>query len=365
MKAAAARFVRQAVRPLILEWDRRARYPRDEVRASGLTGLFSPADAGGLDLSYPEGMEVFEELGRGDAALAFSISMHNAVAAAVTRGADARLGAAWGKRLAGGKALGGFSLTEPHTGSDASAITTRATKTAEGWLVTGRKAWVSLAGEADLFLVVCKTSDEPGHRDIAMLAVERDQPGVTFPVMYRKAAAHFLPIGEMELDGALGTLLAPPGEGMRAALGAIDVARCDVAAIANGLHAEALDVALRYARDRAAFGQRVLDFQGIQWGLADAATDLEAGRLLTRRAAERLGTAEGSVAVAHAKRFCPDAALRAAILASEVFGAYGWLEYHPLARFVDYAKMLQVVDGTAEIQRIVIARDLAKRADGL
>jgi hypothetical protein len=365
MQAAAARFVRDVVRPLVSEWERSGRYPREEVRASGLTGLFSPRGVGGLDLPYPQGMGVFEELGRGDAALAFSLSMHNAVAAAVSRTGEGELATAWGERLASGEALGGFCLTERHAGSDAAAITTRADGVAGGWTVSGHKAWVSLAGEADLFLVVCKTSDEPGHRDIAMLAVERDQPGVSFPIIYSKAAAGFLPIGEMNLDGARGTLLAPPGQGMRGALAAIDVARCDVAAIANGLHAEAVDLALAYARDRGAFGQRVLDFQGIQWALADAATDLEAGRLLTRRAAERLGTREGPVAVAHAKRFCPDAALRAALLASEVLGAYGWLEDHPLARFIDYAKMLQVVDGTAEVQRVVIARDLVRRAEEL
>jgi hypothetical protein len=361
----AARFVREEVRPALDAWERDATYPREVVRGSGLTGLFSPKEYGGLDLSYPEGMAVFEELGRGDAALAFSMSMHNAVAAAVARAGGDELRERWGARLVSGEALGGFSLTEPHTGSDATTITTRATEASDGWRVSGRKAWVSLAGEADLFLVVCKTSDEPGHKDIAMLAVERESEGVSFPTIYRKSCAHFIPIGEMALEDAPATLLAPPGQGLRAALGAIDVGRCDVAAIANGLHAEALDVALRYGRDRQVFGKRVIDHQGIQWALADAQTDLVAGRLLTRAAAERLGTPEGSVAVAHAKRFCPDAALKAAITSSEVLGAYGWLHDHPLARFIDLAKMLQVVDGTTEIQRMVIARDLVKRAEQL
>ncbi len=363
--AEAARFVREQVRPYLDDWEQEGRYPREAVHGSGLSGLFSPKEFSGLDLSYPEGMAVFEELGRGDAALAFSLSMHNAVAAAVTRQGDDELRERWGGRLVSGEALGGFSLTEPNAGSDATAITTRAVETADGWRVTGRKAWVSLAGEADLFLVVCKTSDEPGHRDIAMLAVEREAGGVSFSEPYRKASAAFLPIGEMALADASARVLAPPGMGMRAALDAIDVARCDIAAIANGLHAEAIDVALRYGRDRRLFGQRVIDFQGIQWGLADAATELEGGRLLTRRAAELLGTPEGPVAVAHAKRFGPDAALRAAILASEVLGAYGWLHDYPLARFIALAKMLQVVDGTAEIQRVVIARDLVKRAEDL
>jgi alkylation response protein AidB-like acyl-CoA dehydrogenase len=208
----AARFVREQVRPSLDAWEKEGRYPREVVRGTGLTGLFSPASYGGLDLSYPEGMAVFEELGRGDAALAFSMSMHNAVAAAVTRAGGEELRERWGARLCAAEALGGFSLTEPHAGSDATALTTRAVETTDGWRVSGRKAWVSLAGEADLFLVVCKTSEEPGHKDIAMLAVEREGGGVSFPTIYRKACADFLPIGEMTLDDAPGVMLAPPGQ---------------------------------------------------------------------------------------------------------------------------------------------------------
>ncbi len=361
----ALSFVRHQVVPAVAGWEREARYPRDVARNSGLTGMFAPEQVGGLDLSFGDGMRIFEQLGRGDAAFAFSLSMHNAVASAVARHGSPELVARWGERLAAGAALGGFSLTEPRAGSDATAITTRARQDRDGWRVSGRKAWVSLAGEADLFLVVCKTSSQPGHSDIAVMAVERDAPGVSFPVLYDKACAAYLPIGEMHLDAVPAVVLAPPGAGMRAALAAIDVARCDIAAIACGLHAEALDTALSYARRRQVFGQPVLEFQGIQWQLADVATDLEASRLLVAAAAGRLNTPAGPVAVAHAKRFAPDAALRAAIVCSEVLGAYGWLLDHPLARFITLAKMLQVVDGTSEVQRIVIARDLRRRADRL
>jgi hypothetical protein len=149
---------------------------------------------------------------------------------------------------------------------------------------------------------------------------------------------------------------------MRAALAAIDVARCDIAAIACGLHAEALHIALRHARERHAFGAPLLELDTLRFALADVLTDLEAGRLLYDRAARALGTPVGRVAVAHAKRFCPDAALRAAVVCSEALGAHGWLEDTPLPRFIAYAKMLQVVDGTAEIQRLVIGRELARMA---
>ena len=359
----ARQFVRDVVQPSVAEWERSASYPREAVKASGLTGMFAPQDQGGLDLSFPDAVGVFEELGRGDAALAFSMSMHNAVASAVTRFGDDEVRARWAQPLVAGDALGGFCLTEPHAGSDATAITTMATQGDDGaWRVTGRKAWVSLGGEADVFLVVAKTSEEAGHRDVAMMVVAADAPGVSFTEPYRKASADFLPITEMELEDAPAYVLAPPGQGMRAALAAIDVARFDIAAISNGLHAEALEVATSYAMQREVFGKLVLEHQGIGWMLADVATELEAARGLTRRAAKLLGSDEGTVAIAHAKRFGPDVALQAAIRCSETLGAYGWLTDHPLARFIALAKMLQVVDGSAEIMRIVIARDLVRRA---
>ena len=360
----ATRFVDDVVRPSVAAWEEGGRYPRLDVATSGLTGLFSPAADGGLDLTYADAAGVFEELGRGDASLAFSISMHNAVAAAVTRAGGDDLRARWARPLVSGEALGGFCLTEPQAGSDATAITTLGTEGPDGWRLSGRKAWVTLGGEADLFLVVAKTVEEPRHQSIAMFALDASASGVSFTEPYVKAASRFLPITEMHLRDAPAELLVPPGQGLRAALAAIDVARFDIAAISNGLHAEALDVAVGYATQRTTFGKPVLEHQGIGWALADVATELEAARGLTMRAAQALGTPEGPVAVAHAKRFGPDAALRAAITWSETLGAYGWLHDHPLARFIALAKMLQVVDGTAEIQRLVIARDLARRGGG-
>ena len=164
----ARALVDDHVRVEVLGWERSGRYPRELAAASGLTALFVPEPAGGLGLSYPDGMRVFEQLGRGDAAFAFSLSMHNAVAAALHGAGSPELIATWGERLRTGNALGGFSLTEPQAGSDATAITTVADRDGQGWRVSGRKAWVSLAGEADLFLVVCHTGDgcrPPRHRD--------------------------------------------------------------------------------------------------------------------------------------------------------------------------------------------------------
>jgi hypothetical protein len=311
-------------------------------------------------------MPVFEELGRGDAAYAFTLSMHNAVAATIGRFGSEELRKRWARRLTSGAALGGFSLTEPHAGSDAANIRARLVPEGDGYRLSGRKGWVSLVGEADVFLVACRTGTERGTDDVAMVAIDRRAEGVSTARVFETMTSSFLPIGEMELDGVRiepSDVIAPPGSGLQAALGAIDVARCDIAAIAVGLAVRALEIALAYARDRAIFDGTVLDLQAIQFALADVETDVVAGRLLYEHAAGLLGTPEGSVAAAHAKRFNPDIALRAAIACSEVLGSYGWLaDTSPLPRFIGLAKMLQTVDGTTEIQRVVIARSLVRRA---
>ena len=364
---AARRHADEIVKPQVRDWEAAAAFPRDAALAAagdGLLGLFAPVEVGGQGASLADAMDVFEELGRGDAAYAFALSMHNAVTNAIARFGQPELSERFAPGLVSGELLGGFSLTEPHAGSDAAAITTRAVPVEDGWRVTGRKAWVSLAGEADVFVLVCRTGTERGSSDVLMLAVDARSEGVQVERLYDKAAGAFLPIGEVSYDEVhvpSHALLAPAGQGMRAALGAIDVARVDIAAISVGLAAEALAVAVDYARGRAAFGGVLLDLQSIQFALADVETDVVAGRMLYRAAAAALDEGRGTVLAAHAKRFCPDAALRAAVACSEVLGAYGLLHEYPLARFLAHAKMLQVVDGTTEVQRIVIARDLARR----
>lgn len=366
-RQAARRHVDEVVRPGVAQWERDGRFPREAVAAAaagGLTGLFAPQECGGLGLSFADGMPAFEELGRGDAAYAFALSMHNAVATAVARFAAPAPRERWARRLASGEALGGFVASEPQGGSDPAGNTTLATPLpGGGWRIRGRKAWVSLAGEADVYLVLCRTEQGRGYRDAMMALVEAERPGVTVARIYDKMASSFLPIGELELDVEIATdeVVAPPGSGFQAALGAIDVARADIAAISVGLAAEALDVALAWARGRELYGAPLLNLQALQFMLADVETDIVAGRLLVGHAAALLGTPEGTVACAHAKRFCPDAALRAALACSEVLGGYGWLNDTPLPRFIALAKMLQVVDGTAEVQRVVIGRSLRRR----
>jgi alkylation response protein AidB-like acyl-CoA dehydrogenase len=187
----AARRHAAEVAPQVAAWERSGRFPREAARraaASGLLGLFAPAEAGGQARSFLDGMPVFEELGRADAAYAFALSMHNAVANAIGTSASPAVRERWAARLATGEALGGFSLTEPHAGSDAAAIASRARPNGDGYVLDGRKAWVSLAGEADVFLVVCRTGEGRGTADMLMVVVEAAQPGVRVDRLYEKAA---------------------------------------------------------------------------------------------------------------------------------------------------------------------------------
>jgi len=228
---------------------------------------------------------------------------------------------------------------------------------------------VSLCGEADVFLVACRTGTRRGTKDVAMVVLDASRAGVETLRLYDTMTSAFLPIGEMSLRNVrieADEVLAPPGSGFQAALGAIDVARTDIAAIAVGLAAQALDTALAYTRDRAIFGGTVLDLQGIQFALADVETDIVAGRLLYERAAALLGTPEGAVAAAHAKRFNPDMALKAAIECAETLG---YIVTDDMPYLVDSVTM-ELNRHAADITLIVhpvlaVRRDVAGTAHGI
>ncbi|MEE9199224.1 MAG: acyl-CoA dehydrogenase family protein, partial [Dehalococcoidia bacterium] len=363
IRLAARKHCEQVILPNVEAWEAGDEYPLDAVAkaaADGLLGLYCPPEYGGQGLSFAEGIPVYEELGRGAGLYAFSLSMHNIVAYTVCGFGQPALRDAWAPRLTAGEALGGFVLTESQSGSDAAALRTHAEKNSDGsYSINGRKAWVSLAGVAEIYLVVVKTSTEPGYKDIAMIAVPKDTPGVRFGEPYQKLVSPYLPIADMYLENAsvpAENVVLPPGKGLSGSLMAIDIARTSIASGCCGLMSAALDTALSFARDRQMFGKAELDLQGVRWMLADVATDLEASRLLYKHAAGLLGTREGTLAAAHAKRFAPDAAVKATGTCMQVLGGYGLLAPYALERMYRIAPVMKVVDGTTEIQRVVIAR---------
>ncbi|MEM8581905.1 MAG: acyl-CoA dehydrogenase family protein [Pseudomonadota bacterium] len=370
--AAAQDHAMTVIAPNVEAWNAAGTWPRaasDKAGAAGLTGLYAPQEWGGQGLSLAEGIQVYEQLGLGDGAYAFALSMHNICTfAGCGYGTDA-FREKWARDLTSGRKLANFALTEPQSGSDPMTMYTRATINGDGtWTISGSKAWVSLAGEADLYFTVVKTSDAPGHKDMAMIAIPSDAPGLSFGPAYETPSYRFLPMSEMYLNEVVvseDNIILPIGQGLQGSLMAIDIARVSIASGCCGLMQSALDTALSYSKNRKMFGGKNIELDGIQWMLGEVATDLEVSKLLYRKAAEALGTPEGPLMAAHAKRFVPDAALKAANTCTQVLGGMGLLQPYGLDRLSRLAQMLRIVDGTTEISRMVIGRALQKRAAGL
>lgn len=370
--SAARDHARDVIAPNVDAWNMAKVWPRtasDMAGAAGLTGLYAPQDWGGQGLSLAQGIQIYEQLGQGDGAYAFALSMHNICTFAGCGYGTGAFKAKWARDLTSGRKLANFALTEPQSGSDPMTMYTRASINDDGtWTISGAKAWVSLATEADIYFTVVKTSDAPGHKDMAMIAIPADAPGISFGPRYDTPSYNFLPMSEMYLDKVVvsaDNIILPIGQGLQGSLMAIDIARVSIASGCCGLMQAALDTALSYSKNRKMFGGKNLQLDGIQWMLGEVATDLEVSRLLYRKAAEALGTPEGPLMAAHAKRFVPDAALKAANTCTQVLGGMGLLQPYGLDRLSRLAQMLRIVDGTTEISRVVIGRALQKRAAGL
>lgn len=372
IRAAARDHARDVIAPNVDAWNAERASPRaasDQAGAVGLTGLYAPEEWGGQGLPLSEGIQVDEQLGTGDGAYAFALSMHNICTfAGCGYGTDA-FKEKWVNDLTSGRKLANFALTEPQPGSDPMKMYTRATINGDGtWTISGAKAWVSLATEADIYFTVVKTSDTPGHKDMAMIAIPADAPGLRFGPLYDTPSCTFLPMSEMYLDEVFvseDNIILPIGQGLQGSLMAIDIARVSIASGCCGLMQAALDTALAYSKTRKMFGGKNLELDGIQWMLGEVATDLEASKLLYRKAAEALGTPEGPLLAAHAKRFVPDAAVKAANTCTQLIGGIGLLQPYGLDRLSRLAQMLRIVDGTTEVSRVVIGRALQRRAAGL
>lgn len=366
---AARLHAEEVILPHVDDWNIAKTWPRaasDKAGAAGLMGLYAPEAFGGQGLPLSEGIQVYEQLGLGDGAYAFALSMHNICTFAACGYGTEAFKDLWGMELTSGRKLANFALTEPQSGSDPMKMYTRATINEDGtWTISGAKAWVSLATEADVYFTVVKTSDVPGHKDMAMIAIPADASGVSFGPIYDTPSYKFLPMSEMYLDNVVvseDNIILPIGQGFQGSLMAIDIARVSIASGCCGLMQSALDTALSYSKNRKMFGATNLDLDGIQWMLGEVATDLEASKLLYRKAAEALGTPKGPLMAAHAKRFVPDAAVKAANTCTQVLGGMGLLQPYGLDRLSRLAQMLRIVDGTTEISRVVIGRALQKRA---
>ncbi len=365
---AARAFARDVIEPNADAWEEAGSIPREafrEAAARGLCRLTVTESMHGHGLGMPAMTLVVETLAAACMASAFALTVHNNLARGLTRNARIPQLERWLPGLITGEQIGAFLLTEPQGGSDAAAMTTTARRDGRGWRLDGAKAWVSNGVNADLLSVYAQTDAPAGWRGIACFIVEADAPGVIREPAYRLLGGHALGTGGFRFEGCrVGTddVLVGPGEGFKAALAGVDFARITVAAMCCGMLGRSLEVAMEHGAGRRTFGKSVLEHQAVQSLLADAATDLEAARLLTAHAATVLddGTGRHTLAAAHAKKFATRVALSRIADCMQAMGANGLRTEYPLARHLTAAKMAQYLDGTTEIQNVVIGRAITR-----
>jgi alkylation response protein AidB-like acyl-CoA dehydrogenase len=345
---------------------------------AGLAGLVVPEQLNGAGLSIPAMARVMETLAGADFAFAFALVVHNNLAGSIANNGSEEQQQTYLPPMLAGKLIGAFLLTEPAGGSDAAAISTTAQPSTDGWVLNGAKAWISNATVADVLSVYATTDAEQGWRGIACFVIEAQRAGVSRGDAYELLGGHALGAGEFSFGNVALTqadLLLPPEQAFKVALAGIDLARVNVAAMCCGMLSSALEQAVDYCASRQVFGRSVAELQGVQWQLADAATDLAAARALTYQAATALQqitapeqtpvtpelARQVTVMAAHAKKFATRMALGRISDCMQAMGAAGMRTDRSLTRHLACAKMAQYLDGTTEIQNVVISRELFDR----
>lgn len=350
--------------PQVDEAEAAARFPREVFSMLGRTGLLSlpfAEEHGGGGQPYEVYLQVVEEIARGWMSVAVGVSVHSLTASPMAHFGTPDQQQDWLAGMLSGDQLGAYGLSEAQAGSDVSAIRTRAVRDGDDYLLTGSKAWISHAGHADYYTVFARTSDD-GGRGLSCFHVPADTAGLSFAEPERKMGLHCDTVGEMVLDGVripASHRIGAEGQGMPIALAALDAGRLGIAAAATGLAQRALEVATAYAQQREQFGRPIASNQGLAFLLADMAAAVGTARATYLHAARlkdagQPHTQEASIA----KLVSTDAAMRVTTDAVQVLGGYGYTTDFPAERFMREAKVTQIFEGTNQIQRLVISRQL-------
>jgi alkylation response protein AidB-like acyl-CoA dehydrogenase len=351
--------------PRAADFESRGEFPREVMRTlgrAGLLGLPFDEEYGGGGQPYEVFLQVLEELATRWLAVAEGVSVHTLACYPLAGyGSDAQRKKHLPDML-GGDLLGAYCLSEPAGGSDAAAMTTRARRDGDEYVVTGTKAWITHAGQADFYNIFCRTAG-PGARGISCLLADAHTPGIVPQALERTMGLRASPVAQIAFDEArvpVERLIGEEGIGFIIAMKALDAGRLGIAACAVGLAQAALDYAVGYAREREQFGRAIIDFQGLGFLLADMATQVAAARSLVLAAARLKDAGRPfSIEAAKAKLFATDMAMKVTTDAVQVLGGYGYVADHPVERYMREAKVLQIVEGTNQIQRLVISRALA------
>lgn len=358
-------FATTEIAPHALEWDEKKHFPRDVLARAGelgLGGLYVAEDVGGTALARVDAVAIVEELAQADPSIAAYITIHNMVAWMIdTYGTDAQRDE-WLPRLTAMTDFGGYCLTEPGAGSDAAALTTSAVRQGDEFVLTGVKQFISGGGEASVYVVMARTG-EPGARGITAFLVPGDAPGLSFGANEKKMGWNAQPTRQVILDEVrvpAANILGEEGRGFRIAMTALNGGRINIAACSLGGAQWALDRAIRYVHERFTFGEPLAEKQAVVFALADMATELRAARAMVRDAALSLDRHAPDVAMqcAMAKRFATDVGFRVANDALQLHGGYGYLHDYGIEKVVRDLRVHQILEGTNEIMRVIIGREL-------
>ena len=364
----AREFAEKELEPFACQWDEEMQFPRqalEQLGALGFMGISIPKAYGGAGLDSISYVLIIEELAVACASTAIIVSVHNSVCAnpVYVMGTEEQK-ARYLSDLAGGQKLGGFALTEPNAGSDPAAIETIAVPGAGGYVLNGTKIFITSGGTADLIIVMACTDRSQRGRGITAFLVEKGTEGFSVGTKENKLGIRASDTCELVFKDCLvpaGNVLGGMGAGLGAALDALSFGRVGVAAQALGVARCAMQECVKYSRDRKQFGKPIASFQALQWMIADMATEIEAARLLIWKAADLKDRGEPfSVQGSMAKLYASEVAMRTATKAVQIHGGYGCMKEYKVERCFRDAKVIEIYEGTSEIQRLIIARNMLK-----
>ncbi len=364
---AARAFAEAELAPHSARWDEDKHFPVDVLKAAaemGFAGIYTGEEHGGMGLGRGEAAVTFEELSRGDVATAAFISIHNMATWMIDTFGSNELRARFVPSLVGMEQIASYCLPEPGSGSDAAALRTTAVRDGDHYVLNGAKAFISGAGTSDVYVVMVRTGGE-GPKGISTFVVEAGTPGLSFGANEKKMGWNAQPTAVVSFDDCrvpVANLVGEEGAGFKYAMAGLDGGRLNIAACSLGGARLALETAQEYVAGRKQFGQAIGQFQNTQFELADMATDLEAARLMVLRGAWAIDTghAEKTKWCAMAKRLTTDACFQIADQALQLHGGYGYLKDYPLERIVRDLRVHRILEGTNEIMRVIVARELAR-----
>jgi alkylation response protein AidB-like acyl-CoA dehydrogenase len=370
IRDAARGFAEAELGDRIAPYDERQEFPHAIVAKLGplgFMGVLVPEEYGGAALDYVSYALIVEELNRGDASVGITMWAHNSLCTNhIALFGSPEQKRRWLPRLASGEVLGAWGLTEPGSGSDAAALRTRAEARDGGWVLNGSKAFITNASVGGIAVVMARTDPARKARGISALVVEKGTPGFTAGRPYRKLGLHASDTAELIFEEArvpADHLLGEPGQGFVQAMQVLEGGRIAMAAMGVGIAQAAVDQAVKYMKQRSAFGKTLAEFNGLQGMLAEIATEVEVARLLTLRAAWLKDAGQPAMhAAAMAKVFASEAAMKAATRAVQIHGGAGYITEFPVERIFRDAKLTEIGEGTSEIQRMVIAREILQRS---